>query len=287
MTTAQILNGKALAAQLQTEMQTQVKARLEQGLCRPGLAVILVGADPASQVYVRNKQNACEKAGFHSELHRLSADTSESQLLHLIDQLNQRPDIHGILVQLPLPAQIDTDKVTEAILPGKDVDGFHPYNLGRLALRQPLMRPCTPKGIMTLLARAHLDLAGLDAVVIGQSNIVGRPMALELLAARCTVSICHSRTKDLASKVQGADLLVAAVGKARFVPGDWIKPGAIVIDVGINRLADGTLCGDVDFAAALHKAGWITPVPGGVGPMTIASLLENTLTAAQTMDRQS
>jgi methylenetetrahydrofolate dehydrogenase (NADP+)/methenyltetrahydrofolate cyclohydrolase len=287
MTTAQILDGKALAAQLQTEMQMQVKTRLEQGLCRPGLAVILVGADPASQVYVRNKQNACEKVGFHSELHRLAADTSESQLLQLIDQLNQRPDIHGILVQLPLPAQIDTDKVTEAILPGKDVDGFHPYNLGRLALRQPLMRPCTPKGVMTLLARTNIDLAGLDAVVIGQSNIVGRPMALELLAARCTVSICHSRTKDLAAKARGADLLVAAVGKARFVPGDWIKPGAIVIDVGINRLADGTLCGDVDFAAALHKASWITPVPGGVGPMTIASLLENTLTAAQTMDRRS
>lgn len=287
MTAAQILDGKALAAQLQTELQMQVKARLEQGLCRPGLAVILVGADPASQVYVRNKQNACEKVGFHSELHRLPADTSESQLLQLIDQLNQRPDIHGILVQLPLPTQIDADKVTEAILPGKDVDGFHPYNLGRLALRQPLMRPCTPKGVMTLLARTGIDLTGLDAVVIGQSNIVGRPMALELLAARCTVSICHSRTKDLAAKARGADLLVAAVGKARFVPGDWIKPGAIVIDVGINRLADGTLCGDVDFTAALHKASWITPVPGGVGPMTIASLLENTLTAAQTIDSQS
>lgn len=281
MTAAQILDGKSLATSLQAKMSDQVRARLEQGLPRPGLAVILVGEDPASQVYVRNKQNACEKVGFHSELHRLATSTSEAQLLDLINRLNQRPEIHGILVQLPLPVQIDADKVTEAILPSKDVDGFHPCNLGRLALRQPLLRPCTPKGVMTLLAQTGLDLVGLDALVIGQSNIVGRPMALELLAARCTVTICHSKTKHLAEKTRAADLVVAAIGKANFVPGDWIKPGAIVIDVGINRLDSGKLCGDVDFAAAAEKASWITPVPGGVGPMTIASLLENTLEAAQ------
>jgi methylenetetrahydrofolate dehydrogenase (NADP+)/methenyltetrahydrofolate cyclohydrolase len=284
MSEAQILDGKALAAKLQVDIGLQVEKRLQLGLPRPGLAVILVGENPASQVYVRNKENACKKVGFHSELHRLAANTSESELLTLIEHLNQRPEIHGILVQLPLPPQIDADKVTEAILPGKDVDGFHPYNLGRLILRQPLLRPCTPKGVMTLLAQTGIDLVGLDALVIGQSNIVGRPMAMELLAARCTVTICHSRTKDLAHKARNADVLVAAIGKANFVPGDWIKPGAIVIDVGINRLESGTLCGDVDYAAAAQKASWITPVPGGVGPMTIASLLENTLEAAQRME---
>lgn len=281
MSTAQNLDGKSLAATLQAELQLRVEQRLQQGLARPGLAVILIGEDPASQVYVRNKQNACAKVGFHSELHRLDADTTESELLALIERLNDSADIHGILVQLPLPPQIDADKVTEAIVPAKDVDGFHPYNLGRLALRQPLLRPCTPKGVMTLLAQTDIDLCGLDALVIGQSNIVGRPMALELLAARCTVTICHSRTKDLEQKIRNADLMVAAVGRPRFVPGDWIKPGAIVIDVGINRLENGTLCGDVDYAAAAQKASWITPVPGGVGPMTIASLMQNTLEAAE------
>lgn len=284
MSAAQILDGKAVASSLQTKIQQRVEQRLQQGLARPGLAVVLVGEDPASEVYVRNKQNACAKVGFHSELHRLDADTSESELLELIQRLNESADIHGILVQLPLPPQIDTDKVTEAILPAKDVDGFHPYNLGRLALRQPLLRPCTPKGVMTLLAQTGIDLVGLDALVIGQSNIVGRPMALELLAARCTVTICHSRTKDLAHKARNADLLVAAIGKPNFVPGDWIKPGAIVIDVGINRLDNGKLCGDVDYATAAEKASWITPVPGGVGPMTIASLMENTLEAAERME---
>jgi methylenetetrahydrofolate dehydrogenase (NADP+)/methenyltetrahydrofolate cyclohydrolase len=243
--------------------------------------VVLVGENPASQVYVRNKRKACAEVGFHSELHELPAVTSQLELLELIDRLNADPHIDGILVQLPLPEHMDAETVTERILPTKDVDGFHPYNLGRLALRMPLLRPCTPKGVMTLLGRTGLPLEGLDAVIIGQSNIVGRPMALELLAARCTITVCHSRTRDLAEKVRGADVLVAALGRAAFVPGDWIKPGALVIDVGINRTQDGALVGDVDFHACAERAAWITPVPGGVGPMTIASLLENTLQAAE------
>jgi len=278
---ARLLDGKTIAAEIRERVQKQVKERLDGGVRVPGLAVVLVGQNPASQVYVRNKRNACEAVGFHSELHTLPADTSESALLALIDELNAREEIDGILVQLPLPPQIDAEKVTERILPTKDVDGFHPYNIGRLALRLPLLRPCTPRGVMTMLYRAGVQLEGLDAVIIGQSNIVGRPMALELLAARCTITVCHSRTKDLAAKARGADLLVAAIGKARFVPGDWVKPGAVVIDVGINRLPDGSLCGDVDFEAASENASWITPVPGGVGPMTVATLLENTLQAAE------
>ncbi|MBF0255752.1 MAG: bifunctional methylenetetrahydrofolate dehydrogenase/methenyltetrahydrofolate cyclohydrolase FolD [Gammaproteobacteria bacterium] len=278
---AAIIDGKAVAEQRRQLIKQQVQQRLDQGLRAPGLAVVLVGENPASQVYVRNKQKACEDVGFYSELHRLSADTSQQDLLELIEQLNQREEIDGILVQLPLPGHMDEDQITEAILPTKDVDGFHPYNIGRLALRQALLRPCTPKGIMTLLEQAGIELEGKDAVIIGQSNIVGRPMALELLAARCTITVCHSRTKDLAAKVRSADIVVAAVGRANFVQGDWIKPGAVVIDVGINRLDDGKLCGDVDYAAVSQTAGWITPVPGGVGPMTIATLLENTLQAAE------
>lgn len=279
--TARLLDGKTIAAEIRDQVRKHVKDRLESGLRPPGLAVVLVGANPASQVYVRNKRAACEAVGFHSELHALPAETTEAALLALIDELNARDEIDGILVQLPLPPQIDAEKVTERILPTKDVDGFHPYNVGRLALRLPLLRPCTPRGVMTMLYRAGVQLAGLDAVIIGQSNIVGRPMALELLAARCTITVCHSRTKDLAAKARGADVLVAAIGKARFVPGDWVKPGAVVIDVGINRLPDGSLCGDVDFEAASENASWITPVPGGVGPMTVATLLENTLQAAE------
>jgi methylenetetrahydrofolate dehydrogenase (NADP+)/methenyltetrahydrofolate cyclohydrolase len=279
--TARLLDGKTMAADIREQVQKRVKERLDDGLRRPGLAVVLVGQNAASQVYVRNKRNACEAVGFHSELHELPAGTNEDALLALIDTLNARDEIDGILVQLPLPPQIDAEKVTERILPTKDVDGFHPYNVGRLALRLPLLRPCTPRGVMTMLYRAGVQLEGLDAVIIGQSNIVGRPMALELLAARCTITVCHSRTKDLAAKARGADVLVAAIGKARFVPGDWVKPGAVVIDVGINRLPDGTLCGDVDFEAAAQNASWITPVPGGVGPMTVATLLENTLQAAE------
>ncbi|RDH87559.1 MAG: bifunctional methylenetetrahydrofolate dehydrogenase/methenyltetrahydrofolate cyclohydrolase FolD [endosymbiont of Escarpia spicata] len=278
---AQILDGKAIAADLKKEIKTKVEARIEQGLRRPGLAVVLVGENPASQVYVRNKRRSCEEVGFYSERHDLSVDTSEEDLLALIDKLNADDAIDGILVQLPLPEQIDEESVIERILPTKDVDGFHPYNVGRLVLRMPILRPCTPKGIMTMLERTGQKLEGLDAVIIGQSNIVGRPMALELLAARCTITVCHSRTKDLEEKCRNADILVAAVGRSRFVPGDWIKPGAIVIDVGINRTDEGKLVGDVDFDSCSERASWITPVPGGVGPMTIATLLENTLQAAE------
>ncbi len=279
--TAQILDGKAIAADVREQVQIQVAQRVADGQRPAGLVVILVGENPASQVYVRNKQMACEKVGFHSELLRLPASTSQEELLTLIDEFNARAEIDGILVQLPLPEQIDEETVTERISPTKDVDGFHPYNIGRLALRMPLLRPCTPKGVMTMLARTGVDLVGRDAVIIGQSNIVGRPMFLELLAARCTPMVCHSRTRDLADKIRRADVVVAAVGVPRFVQGDWIKPGAIVIDVGINRLEDGSLCGDVDYDAARETAGWITPVPGGVGPMTVATLLENTLQAAE------
>jgi methylenetetrahydrofolate dehydrogenase (NADP+)/methenyltetrahydrofolate cyclohydrolase len=258
---------------------------MEAGRRAPGLVVVLVGDNPASQVYVRNKQNACQQVGFKSELLKLPAETSQDELLAVVDELNARDDIDGILVQLPLPAQIDEDTVTERISPHKDVDGFHPYNIGRLVLRQPLLRPCTPKGVMTMLAHTGIDLVGKDAVIIGQSNIVGRPMFLELLMARCTVTVCHSKTKDLAGKVRGADIVVAAVGVPQFVKADWVKPGAIVIDVGINRLDDGRLCGDVDTGAVREVASWITPVPGGVGPMTVATLLENTLLAADLRDR--
>ncbi|MBK1647685.1 bifunctional methylenetetrahydrofolate dehydrogenase/methenyltetrahydrofolate cyclohydrolase FolD [Rhabdochromatium marinum] len=278
---AQLLDGKQIAATIRSELSTRVAIRTQAGSPPPGLAVVLVGANPASQVYVRNKQKACAEVGFLSELHERPADITQSELLALIDQLNTDARIHGILVQLPLPSHIDAEAVIERIDPTKDVDGFHPYNVGRLSLRMPLLRPCTPKGIMTLLAQTGQTLEGLDAVVIGQSNIVGRPMALELLAARCTISVCHSRTRDLAAKARAADVLVVAIGRTRFVPGDWIKPGALVIDVGMNRDENGRLCGDVDFDTARERAGWITPVPGGVGPMTIASLLENTLQAAE------
>ena len=277
---AQLLDGKAIAADLREQIKAQVASRVAAGRRPPGLVVVLVGDNPASQVYVRNKQNACEQVGFQSELLRLPAETSQDELLELIDMLNARDDVDGILVQLPLPQQIEADKVTERILPTKDVDGFHPYNVGRLVLRQPLLRPCTPKGVMTMLAHTGTDLVGKDAVIVGQSNIVGRPMFLELLMARCTVTVCHSKTKDLAGKLSGADIIVAAVGVPRFVKAEWVKPGAIVIDVGINRLEDGSLCGDVDTDAVAAVAGWITPVPGGVGPMTVATLLENTLLAA-------
>ncbi|MEA1050149.1 bifunctional methylenetetrahydrofolate dehydrogenase/methenyltetrahydrofolate cyclohydrolase FolD [Lamprobacter modestohalophilus] len=281
---AQSLDGKAIAAEVRTDVAASVAARLNAGRTAPGLAVVLVGENPASQVYVRNKRKACAEVGFHSELQELPASVSQAGLLEVVDRLNADPAIHGILVQLPLPAQIDPEAVIERILPAKDVDGFHPYNVGRLSLRMPVLRPCTPKGVMTLLERTGQSLEGLDAVIIGQSNIVGRPMALELLAARCTITVCHSRTKDLAEKARSADILVVAIGRERFVPGDWIKPGAIVIDVGMNREASGKLCGDVDFEAARQHASWITPVPGGVGPMTIASLLENTLQAADLAD---
>lgn len=278
---AQILDGKAIAADLREHIKRRVDELRAAGQRPPGLIVVLVGDDAASQVYVRNKQKACEHVGFHSELLRLPAATSQNELLALIDDLNLREDVDGILVQLPLPRHIDEDAVTERILPTKDVDGFHPYNIGRLVLRRPILRPCTPKGVMTMLTQTGIDLVGKDAVIIGQSNIVGRPMFLELLMARCTVTVCHSKTRDLADKLRGADIVVAAVGVPHFVKAEWVKPGAIVIDVGINRLDDGSLCGDVDTAAVTAVASWITPVPGGVGPMTVATLLENTLLAAE------
>ncbi len=278
---AQILDGKAIAADLRQQIKSRVDERVAAGLRRPGLAVVLVGENPASQVYVRSKRQSCEEVGFLSISHDLPATTSQAQLLALIDELNADETIDGILVQLPLPEQIDEEAVIERILPTKDVDGFHPYNVGRLALRMPLLRSCTPKGVMTLLERTGQKLEGLDAVVIGQSNIVGRPMALELLAARCTITVCHSRTRDLAEKARNADVLVVAIGRAEYVPGDWIKPGAIVIDVGMNRNAEGKLVGDVHYESARERASWITPVPGGVGPMTIVTLLENTLQAAE------
>jgi len=278
---AQILDGKAIAADVRQQVGKRVEEILASGKKAPGLAVVLVGANPASEVYVRNKRKACGEVGFYSELHELEASTSQDDLLALVDELNAKEEIDGILVQLPLPDHIDEESVIERILPTKDVDGFHPYNVGRLVLRMPLLRSCTPRGIMTLLERTGQKLEGLDAVIIGQSNIVGRPMALELLAARCTITVCHSRTKDLADKARSADVLVVATGRAEMVSGDWIKPGAIVIDVGINRTDAGKLVGDVAFDSAKEKASWITPVPGGVGPMTIATLLENTLQAAE------
>jgi len=281
---AQILNGKIIAAELREQVKQQVTARLQQGLSRPGLAVVMIGENPASAVYVRSKRHACEEVGILSKAYDLPASTSQAELLALIDSLNADAEIHGILVQLPLPSHINEEIVIERIAPHKDVDGFHPYNVGRLALRMPLLRPCTPRGVMTLLARTGIALSGLDAVVIGQSNIVGRPMALELLAARCTVTICHSRTRDLADKARQADVLVVAIGKPEYVPGDWIKPGAIVIDVGMNRLDNGKLVGDVHYAQAAEHAAWITPVPGGVGLMTVATLLENTVQAASFSD---
>jgi len=282
--TARIIDGKARALRLTDEVATGVAARAAAGKPPPGLAVVLVGDNPASQVYVRNKRRMTDTSGMRSFAHDLPATTSQADLLALIDVLNGDSAVNGILVQLPLPPQIDADLVTERIDPLKDVDGFHPYNIGRLVLKRPTLRPCTPYGCMTLLKDTGEDLVGKHAVVIGQSNIVGRPMALELLMERCTVTICHSRTRDLPGLVRQADIVVAGIGKANFVQGAWLKPGAMVIDVGINRDAGGKLCGDVDFGAAKEVASWITPVPGGVGPMTIATLLANTLRAAELQD---
>ena len=279
--TAQLLDGKAIAASLKQDLKIATDKHLAAGKRRPGLAVVLIGGDPASQVYVGSKRRSCEEIGFKSESYDLPASTSESDLLALIDQLNADNEIDGILVQLPLPSHINADRVIERIAADKDVDGFHPYNVGRLAQRNPQLRPCTPKGVMTMLAKTGIDLVGKEAVIVGQSNIVGRPMALELLMAKCTITVCHSKTVDLEFHVRRADVLVVGVGIANFVPGDWIKPGAIVIDVGINRLDNGKLVGDIEFESAKEKAAWITPVPGGVGPMTVATLMENTLYAAE------
>jgi len=279
--TATLIDGKSIAAQQRQTVKEAVRQRLSRGLRPPGLAVIQVGDDPASRVYVTNKRKACEDVGFVSQAFDLPQDAGQGELLALIDQLNADRQIDGILVQLPLPAGIDPETVIERIRPDKDVDGFHPYNVGRLAARLPLLRPCTPRGIMILLCSTGQELRGKEAVVVGASNIVGRPMSLELLLAGCTVTTCHRFTRDLHAHVARADILVVAVGKAGLVKGGWIKPGALVIDVGINRGANGRIVGDVEFEAARFRAGWITPVPGGVGPMTVATLLQNTLYAAE------
>lgn len=279
--TAKLIDGKAIAASLRQQIAQRVAERRQQGLRAPGLAVILVGSDPASQVYVSHKRKDCEEVGFVSQAYDLPASTRQDDLLALIDRLNEESTIDGILVQLPLPEHLDASLLLERIRPDKDVDGFHPYNIGRLAQRMPLLRPCTPKGIMTLLESTGVDLYGLHAVVVGASNIVGRPMAMELLLGGCTVTVTHRFTKDLANHVAQADIVVVAAGKPGLVKGEWVKEGAIVIDVGINRQEDGKLIGDVVYDTALPRAGWITPVPGGVGPMTRACLLENTLHAAE------
>ncbi|ADU68334.1 bifunctional methylenetetrahydrofolate dehydrogenase/methenyltetrahydrofolate cyclohydrolase FolD [Pantoea sp. At-9b] len=278
---AKIIDGKTIAQQVRLEVAEKVQQRLAAGKRAPGLAVVLVGENPASQIYVASKRRACEEVGFVSRSYDLPATTSEAELLELIDALNNDHEIDGILVQLPLPAGIDNVKVLERIVPDKDVDGFHPYNVGRLCQRAPKLRPCTPRGIVTLLERYDIDTYGLNAVVVGASNIVGRPMSMELLLAGCTTTVTHRFTKDLRHHIEHADLLIVAVGKPNFIPGDWIKPGAIVIDVGINRLESGKVVGDVDFEAASERASFITPVPGGVGPMTVATLIQNTLQACE------
>jgi len=278
--TANIIDGKALALQIRNEIAQKVKKRTEQGLSVPGLAVIQVGSDPASKIYVKNKQKACDDVGFASFAYDFPSSTTD-ELLALIDELNQRSDVHGILVQLPLPDNIEKTKVLERIDPRKDVDGFHPYNIGHLLQRDPILRPCTPYGVVKMLESTGINLSGLNATVVGASSIVGRPMALELLLLGCTTTITHSRTVDVAKHVSNADIVVAGVGIPNYVKGEWIKPGAIVIDVGINRLPDGKLVGDVEFDVASQRAGWITPVPGGVGPMTVAMLMSNTLDACE------
>ncbi len=282
--TAQLIDGKKISQERLQLVSAAVTKRLESGLRAPCLAVVLVGDNPASAVYVRNKKSACQKCGIRSLSYELPASTSQEDLLKLIDELNGNAEVDGILVQLPLPEGLDSQAVLERIHPDKDVDGFHPYNVGRLVVKMPLMRPCTPKGVMTLLEAYGIDPKGKKAVVVGASNIVGRPQALELLLARATVTICHSATENLDKEVGAADIVVVGVGIPNFVKGEWIKPGAVVIDVGINRLEDGSLCGDVEFDVAKERAGMITPVPGGVGPMTIATLLENTLHAAMLHD---
>ena len=276
---ARIIDGTAVAAKRRTLVTERVAELKAQGVT-PGLAVVIVGENPASQVYVRMKQKDCDEVGFYSEKHALPAETSQEQLLALVSELNARDDIDGVLVQLPLPSHIDEDTVLDAIDPAKDVDGFHPLNVGRMLIGKDTYLPCTPHGCIVLLEEAGVDLTGKEAVVLGRSNIVGKPVAILLLEKHATVTICHSRTKDLPGVVRRADVLVVGIGRPEMVKGDWIKPGAVVIDVGINRLDDGRLVGDVDFDSASEVASAITPVPGGVGPMTRAMLLENTLTAA-------
>jgi methylenetetrahydrofolate dehydrogenase (NADP+)/methenyltetrahydrofolate cyclohydrolase len=283
---AQLIHGKAIAEDLLARIKQRIEQRQAEGKRIPCLAVILVGDSAASQIYVANKRRSCEQAGMLSLAYNLPTETSEADLLKLIGELNADDTVDGILVQLPLPPQINAERVIETIDPTKDVDGFHPYNVGRLALRMPLLRPCTPYGVMTMLNTLNINLKGLNAVIVGASNIVGRPMSLELLLAGCTVTTCHRFTRDLPNILAGADLVVVAVGKPGFIKGEWIREGAIVIDVGINRLENGKICGDVEFDTAKERAAWITPVPGGVGPMTVATLMENTLEAVEQREKQ-
>jgi len=283
---AQLIDGKSIAHEIRDGIKQKVESRIAAGRRAPGLAVIQVGNDPASAIYVRNKINACHDASILSFEHDLAADTAPGDLLELIDRLNEDQAVDGILVQLPLPDHIEANTIIERILPAKDVDGFHPFTVGRLAQRIPALRPATPYGIMKLLEYIHIDPKGLHAVIVGASNIVGRPLALELLLAGATVTVCHKFTKNLEALVKQADILAVAVGKPELIPGDWVKPGSVVFDVGINRLPDGKLKGDVEFSTAAEHAAWITPVPGGVGPMTVAMLLHNTLIAAELADTQ-
>jgi methylenetetrahydrofolate dehydrogenase (NADP+) / methenyltetrahydrofolate cyclohydrolase len=278
---AHILDGKQLAATLRHDLKQQIQHRLSQGLIAPGLAVVLVGDDPASKIYVRNKHLACQEIGIKAQDFHLPGSTNEQTLLALIDTLNADPAIHGILVQLPLPAHINPEHIIERIAPSKDVDGFHPFTIGCLAQRRPSLRPCTPYGVITLLRHYQITLEGIDATIVGASNIVGRPMGLELLLAGSTVTTCHRFTRDLATHIRQADLLVVAIGKPGIIQSDWIKPGAVVVDVGISRDSHGRICGDIAFDSAKLRASWITPVPGGVGPMTIACLMQNTLLASE------
>lgn len=284
MVAAQIIDGKALAERIKLDTKRRIQTRLAEGKSTPGLAVIQVGNDPASAIYVKNKRRACDEVGINSFAYDLETATTES-LLSLIDKLNRNYDVHGILVQLPLPETIDRTRVLERIDPAKDVDGFHPYNIGRLCQKDPKLRPCTPYGIIHMLQSTGKTLAGLNATVVGASNIVGRPMVMELLLQGCTTTVTHSKTHDLPAHLCHADIVIAAVGQPNFVKGEWIKPGAIVIDVGINRLPSGQIVGDVEFDEAVQRAAWISPVPGGVGPMTVATLIFNTLNACEAQEK--
>ncbi|MDR1012362.1 MAG: bifunctional methylenetetrahydrofolate dehydrogenase/methenyltetrahydrofolate cyclohydrolase FolD [Coxiellaceae bacterium] len=278
--TANIIDGNKIAKIIKQNICNQIKERRIQGLRIPGLAVIIVGDNPASKIYVSKKYEMCQEIGIIAKDYTLPKNTTEIELLNLISSLNEDKTIDGILVQLPLPKHIQNNKILESILPDKDVDGFHPYNLGKLLIGQPVLCPCTPKGIMTLLKSTAIDLTGMNAVVIGASNIVGKPMAMELINARCTATVCHSTTKNISSITKLADIIIVAAGVAQMIKGDWIKKDAIIIDVGINKLPNGKLVGDVDFNQAMERASWITPVPGGVGPMTVITLMENTIYAA-------
>ena len=278
---AKIIDGKAISKDIREEIKNEVAERVANGLSRPGLAVIIVGEDPASQVYVRNKKKGCEEVGFYSEVYELPAETTQDELNALVDKLNKDEKIHGILCQLPLPKHLDENEVILRIDPKKDVDAFHPYNVGKIMIGDFDFLPCTPAGVMALLERSGIEVSGKECVVVGRSNIVGKPQAMLLLHKSGTVTVCHSRTKDLASVCRRADILVAAIGKADFFGADMVKEGAVVIDVGMNRRPDGKLTGDVNFAEVEPNASYITPVPGGVGPMTITMLLKNTLTAAK------